>query len=132
MLRFSIGPVQRFVEEARTTRDLWIRLRHFLLSDLIWHAMLPIVKRYGPDCIVYPDLRGNPLVDVWLNGENPQALPEYARNPSTFAAMLPNVFVALVPRGGTGHLLNLEILTREAQVLSKNVGKTLLNKSSNG
>jgi hypothetical protein len=42
-------------------------------------------------------------------------LPEWAQNPSTFAALLPNVFVALVPRGGYDYLQRLEDLPRQAQ-----------------
>jgi CRISPR-associated protein len=73
LLRFSIGPVQRFIEKSRTTRDLW--LSSFLLSDLIWHAMLPIIQRYGPDCIVYPDLQGNP---GWTLGSTISMIPPLA------------------------------------------------------
>ena len=87
LLRFSIGPVQRFIEESRTTRDLW--LSSFLLFDLISHAMLPIVEHYGPYCIVYPDLRGHPCVDIGLYdlfGPSSGVLPERAQNPSTSSA----------------------------------------------
>ena len=64
LFRFEIGPVGRFIKEARTSRDLW--MGSFLLSDLIWHAMLPLVEAYGPDVILFPDLRENPLADIWL------------------------------------------------------------------
>lgn len=112
LFTLSLGPVQEFIAESRTTRDLWIS--SFLLSDLAWHAMLPIVKRYGPDCIMYPDLRGNPRVDVWLAGEQRDALPPYLDgNPSTFAATLPHTFTAVLPRGGEGDLPRLEDVARE-------------------
>lgn len=108
MLRVSLGPVGDFIKQARTSRDLWIS--SFLLSDLAWHAMRPLVERYGPDCIVYPDLRANPRVDVWLALTRPEVLPEDQRDPATYAAVLPDAFVALVPRGGAGHLQPLEDL----------------------
>jgi CRISPR-associated protein Cmr2 len=111
LLRYSIGPVQTFISEARTSRDLWTG--SMLLAELAWAAMGPFVERYGPDCILYPDLRANPRVDTWLFEAYPDALRPGA-NPSSFAALLPNAFVALVPRGGEGELLGLEALAQEA------------------
>lgn len=117
MLSFSLGPTQAFINQSRTSRDLWIS--SYLLADLAWHAMEPFVERYGPDCIVYPDLRANPRVDCWLHGKFPEALGDAAddprRNPSTFAAVLPTKFVALVPRGGDGHLEKIEELAKKAE-----------------
>ena len=115
LLRFEIGPVSRFIEEAETSRDLW--MGSFLLSDITWHAMAPIVRRYGPDCIVYPDLRANPRADVWLKEKHPGALPHEMEDPATYAAVLPNAFTAVVPLGekdGNGHLIALDDLAGEA------------------
>lgn len=108
MLRVSLGPVGRFIRQSRTSRDLWTS--SFLLSDLAWHAMQPVVERYGPDCVMYPDLRANPRADLWLAQNFPDALPEGQDDPATFAAILPNAFVALVPRGGADHLVKIEDL----------------------
>lgn len=114
LLRFSLHPVQRFIREARTSRDLWVG--SFLLADLAWHAMRPIVERYGHDCILYPDLCGNPHVDNWLarHGEDPQVLPPAARDAATYAALLPDNFTAVVPYGEpSGHLVPIrELATR--------------------
>jgi CRISPR-associated protein Cmr2 len=111
MLRFALGPTQEFIAQSRTSRDLWVS--SFLLADLAWHAMQPFVEQYGPDCIVYPDLRGNPRADCWLFKEYRSSLQEGA-NPSTFAAVLPGAFVALLPRGGDGHLKTIEVLAKDA------------------
>ncbi|NIA10432.1 MAG: type III-B CRISPR-associated protein Cas10/Cmr2 [Nitrospiraceae bacterium] len=113
LFRFSIGPVQQFIQQSRTSRDLW--LSSFLLADLVWHAMLPIVRQYGPDSIIYPDLRGNPRVDVWLAKNYRDSLPDYLENPSTFAAMLPGTFLAVLPRGNKGHLKSIEEMAQAAQ-----------------
>ena len=115
LFKFSIGPVQRFIGEARTGRDLWTG--SFLLSDLIFHAMVPVIERYGPDCVVYPDLRGNPRVDCWLFEKDLETLPELCRSPSTFAAVLPNAFTAVLPRGAQNdpHLAPLEELAKESR-----------------
>lgn len=111
MLRLSLGPVSAFIAQSRSARDLWIS--SYLLADLTWSAMEPIAEHYGPDAIVYPDLRGNPRADCWLFGEHRAALPLGA-NPSSFAAVLPATFVALVPRGGDGYLETIESLAARA------------------
>src|SRR5262249_13990115 len=69
-------------------------------------------ERYGPEAIVYPDLRGNPRADLWLwqRREAPgwrDILPPDA-NPRSHAGIFPNTFVALVPRGGGDGLDRLE------------------------
>jgi len=113
MLRVSLGPVDTFITQARTGRDLWIS--SFLLADLAWHAMQPVVERYGPDCIIYPDLRGNPRVDAWLSQAYPEALGSDVSS-STFAAVLPDAFIALVPRGDAdSHLRRIEDLANDAR-----------------
>lgn len=63
-LLFQLGPVQEFIAQARSTRDLWSG--SYLLSWLMAHAMKAVSDQIGPDTIIYPNLRGNPLFD-WLN-----------------------------------------------------------------
>jgi CRISPR-associated protein Cmr2 len=113
LFKFTVGPVQRFIQESRTSRDLWVS--SFLFSDLVFYAMKPFIDHYGPDCIVYPDLRGNPRADCWLAEEVNEALPEDLRNPGTFAAVLPNTFTALIHRGGADYLVPIEDLAQEAR-----------------
>jgi CRISPR-associated protein Cmr2 len=95
-LVFSLGPVQEFIAQARKTQDLWAG--SYLLSYLAWAAMRPLCEELGPDCILYPSLRGQPLVDSWLSdiGVRP---PEHYTLPagSRQIASFPNKFVALVP-----------------------------------
>lgn len=95
-LVFGIGPVQDFISTARTTRDLWVG--SFLLSLLSWEAMRSVADEWGPDCVLYPSLRGVPLVDDWLiqRGAQPPDLPTrltYDRGVAAF----PNKFLALLP-----------------------------------
>ncbi len=106
LLIVSLGPVQSFIAAARKTDDLWAGSH--LLSRLTWEAMKPLCEELGPDCVLFPRLRGVPIVDLWLTEE--MALPrdlfdacEWRTaaadvNP-LFAASLPNRFVALVPAG---------------------------------
>jgi CRISPR-associated protein Cmr2 len=104
LLAVSIGPVQTFIESARTTSDLWAGSH--LLSRLMWEALKPLAEACGPDAVVFPRLRGIPQVDLWLRDECglPDSFFENAdwkrgtsdANP-LFAAALPNRFVAIVP-----------------------------------
>ncbi|MGO9245597.1 MAG: type III-B CRISPR-associated protein Cas10/Cmr2 [Verrucomicrobiia bacterium] len=60
-LLVQIGPVQEFIAQARTTRDLWSG--SYLLSWLIAHGIKAVTDEVGPDCVLYPALRGQPLFD---------------------------------------------------------------------
>lgn len=104
LLSVSFGPVQGFIAEARSTSDLWAGSH--LLARIAWEGMQVVCKAFGPDAVLFPNLRGVPLVDVWLRNE--MGLPsekfqgeEWANTKTDanplFAAALPNRFVALVP-----------------------------------
>jgi CRISPR-associated protein Cmr2 len=113
LFNFALYPVQSFIEESRTSRDLWVS--SFLIADLAWHAMKPIVEHYGPDVIIYPDLRANPRVDNWLYRDPARrdALPESLDYPATYAAVLPNTFTAILPGGGKEHLRPIDEIALE-------------------
>jgi len=65
-LIFQLGPVQEFIAQGRSTRDLWSG--SYLLSWMMAHAMKALADEYGPDCIIFPSLKGQPLYD-WLEQE---------------------------------------------------------------
>ena len=83
---FSLGPVQRFVAQARRTRDFWAG--SFLLSYLTAHAMKAVQDHGGT--IVMPDVSADAmLLRVLSNsGEGPTI------------GTLPNCFEAKVPAEG--------------------------------
>jgi CRISPR-associated protein Cmr2 len=109
LLVMSFGPVQGFIGQARSTSDLWAGSH--LLSSLVWEAMKPIVSHLGPDVMVFPALRGVPVVDQWLMSpevggkafvqlfENidSELLSDHTDTNPLFAASLPNKFMAIVP-----------------------------------
>lgn len=64
LLAFVLGPVQRFIEAARSVQGLWSG--SMILSWLAFRAMLPIIEQLGPTALIYPAIRGNPLLDLWL------------------------------------------------------------------
>jgi len=106
LLIVTLGPVQGFIEQARSTSDLWAGSH--LLSCLAWEAMKVVVEDYGPDAVIYPSLWGVPLVDVWLREEGVEFPPKgdprrpvWLDSPTDsnplFSPCVPNRFVALVP-----------------------------------
>lgn len=64
LLLFQIGPVQDFISQARSTRDLWSG--SYLLSWLIAHGLKKVSDELGPDSVIFPSLRGQSLFD-WLH-----------------------------------------------------------------
>ncbi len=92
-LVFSLGPVQEFIVAARRTQDLW--MASWLLSYLSWTAMRSLAEEYGPDVIVFPSLRGQPLCDHWLR--TTYGLPCQPSKADLARPTLPNKFVAILP-----------------------------------
>lgn len=104
LLNVSLGPVQDFIASARTTSDLWAGSH--LLARMAWEAMRVVCESLGPDAVLFPNLRGVPLVDLWLMEQGLDAALfdqevwyRRARSDANplFSAALPNRFVAIVP-----------------------------------
>ena len=100
-LSVAIGPVQAFIEAARSVRDLWSGSA--LLSWLVFQGVKPVLDSLGPTALVFPALRSNPLADLWLRGDG--GLGDRIALPSPearSAPSIPNRFLALVPWGADG------------------------------
>ncbi|MCX8108195.1 MAG: type III-B CRISPR-associated protein Cas10/Cmr2, partial [Verrucomicrobiae bacterium] len=107
-LKVQIGPVQDFIAQARSTRDLWSG--SYLLSWLMAAGLKKFSELVGPDAVIYPNLRNQPLFDLhWKKdlwekvyiGDKPVWESIRAReNGALLTPNLPNVFLALVPAGG--------------------------------
>jgi CRISPR-associated protein Cmr2 len=98
-LSLSIGPVQSFIASARSVRDLWTGSA--ILSWLTFHGLLPIIEELGPTAVVFPALRGTPLLDVWMRKIGANKVPE----PPSIAKRtpcIPHRFLAIVPWGEGG------------------------------
>lgn len=96
LFTFTIASPQDFVATSRRTQDFW--MGSFLLSWLSWAAMRAVAERCGPDALIYPDLKDQPLVDLWLSGRGvPLPKPQEA---ALKIANFPNRFTALVPWTG--------------------------------
>jgi len=99
LLSFCIGGAQDFIAGARTLRDLWSGSA--ILSWLCFKAMEPIIDEYGPTSVIYPSLRGNPLMDRWLYQiDDLRAL--FEEEPVVKTPALPNRFLALIHWGREG------------------------------
>ena len=94
LLSFFLGPVQPFIEAARSIRDLWTGSA--ILSWISFQAMMPVILELGPSALVFPALRGAPLVDLQLRKAGITDVPEPSRA-ARKAPSMPNKFLALVP-----------------------------------
>jgi CRISPR-associated protein Cmr2 len=89
-LLFQVGPVQEFIAQARSTRDLWSG--SYLLSWLIMHAIKAVADQCGPDAIIFPSLKGQPLYDFLE-----RRLDLRPHDNDILVPGIPNRFLALVP-----------------------------------
>jgi CRISPR-associated protein Cmr2 len=107
LLLFTIASVQEFVTAARRTQDSW--MASFLHSWLAWAAMQPIVSQLGPDAVISPCLRYQPLVDWWMRNNSEIQLSDLADpdEQSRLIASMPNIFSAIVPASQVENLAGL-------------------------
>lgn len=105
-LRFHLGPVQDFIAAARSHRDLWSG--SYLLSWLMAAGLKALTANIGPDAVIFPNLREQPLFDLqWRQdlwgkvciGESDRSVWKCFgwSNTELLTPNLPNVFLALVP-----------------------------------
>ena len=104
--KLQIGPVQEFIAQARSTRDLWSG--SYLLSWLMAAGLKALTARVGPDAVIYPSLRSQPLFDLhWRQLWTELRLHKDAKsawetldhnNTDLLTPNLPNVMFAVVPQ----------------------------------
>ncbi len=61
-LLFHLSGVQDFIAQAQSTRDL--RAGSYMFSFLIASALKAVADILGPDAIIFPNLRGQPVFDL--------------------------------------------------------------------
>ena len=104
-LKFQLGPVQDFIAAARSTRDLWSG--SYLLSWLMAAGLKALSERVGPNAVVFPSLRGQPLFDLHWKRDLWSRVSINDREAvwdsigwvekDLLTPNLPNVFLAVVP-----------------------------------
>ena len=106
-LKFQIGPVQDFIAQARSTRDLWSG--SYLLSWLMSAGLKALSAEIGPDAVIFPNLCKQPLFDLqWKKelweqvkiGDKPiwDSIRQGYDPDDFLTPNLPNVFLAIVPK----------------------------------
>src|SRR5208283_2943082 len=101
---FQLGPVQDFIAAARSIRDLWSG--SYLLSWLMAAGMKALSAEVGPDAVIFPSLRGQPLFDLHWRDDlwNKVSIGDqnvwdslHWQNRHLLTPNLPNVCLAVVP-----------------------------------
>ena len=130
-LKFQLGPVQEFIAAARSTRDLWSG--SYLLSWLMAAGLKALSAEVGPDAVIYPNLRNQPLFDLHWRDElwdkvsiNDQKTIWQSMDwgdRDLLTPNLPNVLLAIVPANRAaelGHKLS-EAIQKEWVEIAANV-----------
>ena len=104
-LKFQLGPVQDFIAAARSTRDLWSG--SYLLSWLMAAGLKALSARVGPDAVIFPNLREQPLFDLhwrdelWskvnIGSKTIWQSLDWSSDRELLTPNLPNVFLAVIP-----------------------------------
>ncbi|MFS8811234.1 type III-B CRISPR-associated protein Cas10/Cmr2, partial [Synechococcus sp. R55.7] len=97
LVSFTFNPIQELIKASRKMRDFWAGswLLHYLSARMSWR----LAEKYGPDCLLYPSLYGQPLIDYWLREKYPE-FEEWIPQPSPNALLtagFPNVLLLLLP-----------------------------------
>lgn len=103
LFSLKIPAVQEFIAHSRKLSDLWASSHIF--SSIIFEGIKSIIEEYGPDVVIYPQLRGNPMVDLaefngkfkLLNEGMRQKLIHRDIKGKLYVANFPNVFLAFIP-----------------------------------
>ncbi|MGD9627466.1 MAG: type III-B CRISPR-associated protein Cas10/Cmr2 [Methanobacteriales archaeon] len=109
LLALKIPSVQEFISHSRKLSDLWASSH--ILSTLIFEGIKVIAEELGPETIIYPQLRGNPMVDLAEFNEKNENFVLYKeglelgliredqrrQEGRVYIANFPNVFLSFVP-----------------------------------
>ncbi len=128
-LLVQLGPVQEFIAQARRTRDLWSG--SYLIAWLMAHALKAVADAVGPDVVVFPSPRGQPLFDLMQtdlydtltlaneSGGKDTLRERMKAHPNEYLTpALPNRFLALVPSRRGEELAGAAVKAIEDEVAS--------------
>jgi CRISPR-associated protein Cmr2 len=137
-LMMQIGPVQEFIAQSRKMQDLWSG--SYLLSYLISQALAAIAFEIGPESIIFPSLRGVPLLDWAWSCEQGLFPPDTfshgkgrLHSSELLIPSLPNRFLALIPAGSEGRriaALAKKAIEDEWQKIADSVHEDICSKLS--
>ncbi len=101
----EIGGIKEFISQSRKLRDVWAS--SYLVSLIMLSAARVVIDSLGPDAIVFPELRGNPFMDLYLLSEGVLDLKEIGELwrglerffESLMVASIPNTLMFFAPSG---------------------------------
>ncbi|WP_013334948.1 type III-B CRISPR-associated protein Cas10/Cmr2 [Gloeothece verrucosa] len=127
---FSFTPIQEIIKASRKMRDFWAGswVLHYLSAKVCWK----LAQIYGADCLIYPSLFQQPLIDHWLRNKWPN-FSHWIDKPTEKAILtagFPNVIVILLPSDKVPSAMQTarETVIQEWLVLGKKVFKELENR----
>ncbi|MEA5537018.1 type III-B CRISPR-associated protein Cas10/Cmr2 [Crocosphaera sp. XPORK-15E] len=97
---FTFSPIQELIKASRKMRDFWAGswILHYLSAKVSW----TLANIYGPDCLIYPNLYQQPLIDHWLLQKYSRfGFNQWIKQPSDrslLTAGFPNVIVLVLPK----------------------------------
>lgn len=94
-LKFSIGPVQSFILSAKRIEDHWAG--SYILSYLSAKAIEVIIDEIGPEHIIFPYIKGQPLIDKFLKEKYSIESVKYIPKDSIKISSLSNIIFAILP-----------------------------------
>lgn len=98
LVNFTFNPIQELIKASRKMRDFWAGswILHYLSAWISWKLAL----KYGPDCLLYPSLYQQPLIDHWLLQTYPD-FNDWVSQPSDRALLtagFPNNIILILPQ----------------------------------
>ena len=106
LFALKITAVQEFISHSRKLSDLWASSHIF--STIVFAGIKVIADELGPDVIIYPQLRGNPMIDLaefkgesgtfvlYNEGQRLNVLKEDPKE-KLHIANFPNTFLSFIP-----------------------------------
>jgi len=125
LVSFTFSPIQELIKASRKMRDFWAGswLLHYLSATVSWK----LAQQYGPDCLLYPNLYQQPLIDNWLLKDYPDFSKWFDKpsERSLLTAGFPNVIVIILP----GDKVQDAMQTAKNELLQawRNLGQDVLN-----
>lgn len=121
---FTFTPIQELIKASRKMRDFWAGswILHYLSAKVSWK----LAQLYGPDCLVYPSLFQQPLIDQWLVQQWPefQQWVDPPQERALLTAGFPNVLVLVLPQERVQAAMQAAEQTLKAEW--RNLGKEVL------
>jgi hypothetical protein len=103
-LVIALEPSHELLGHRCTAADLRAALA--IRSWTSWSAACALVAELGPDAILYPDLRLQPLFDRWLRSEGVEQATDVTALSNTCDSTFPDKVLALVPASRAEELGN--------------------------